>query len=137
MNSGYARAAVSAVNRIRNAGMTPEDAWFESVKEEYSTDSSRKKPCPKSTFLGLCQEGLVVGVPAGMYTKAPDNPRYAVKAVELLPLYEEIPKPSALWKDCLKKLKEVTGEAIDLEKKPNSQMHVVLALWEIGALVTQ
>lgn len=43
-----------------------------------------EKPCPKNAFLGLCEEGLVKGVPRGEYTKSEKNKKYALKAFEKL-----------------------------------------------------
>ncbi len=81
--------------------------------------TGQKKVCPKGTFLGLCEEGYVKGVPTGNYTKSKKNKSYATKAVRLLK-----EKPSRadnkkqLWnKACGSK-----------NKKHNSQMDVVLAL---------
>jgi hypothetical protein len=44
----------------------------------------KKKGCPKGTFLGLCEEGLVKGIPKGNYTKSVKNKKYAIKAVTVL-----------------------------------------------------
>jgi hypothetical protein len=46
--------------------------------------SAQKKGCPRGAFLGLCEEGLVKGIPAGNYTTSKDNKAYAVRAAELL-----------------------------------------------------
>ena len=46
--------------------------------------SAQKKGCPRGAFLGLCEDGLVKGIPAGNYTVSKDNKAYAVRAAELL-----------------------------------------------------
>ncbi|MCY4245019.1 MAG: hypothetical protein OXE47_06830, partial [Gammaproteobacteria bacterium] len=77
---------------------------------------------PRSAFLGLCEAGLVKGVPPGEYLKKSSkklNKGYAVKAVSKL---IENPKlkdnsPKELWE-------------LVISKAHDSQMDVVLALWE-------
>ena len=34
----------------------------------------------RGAFLGLCEEGLVKGIPAGKYSASKDNKQYAVRA---------------------------------------------------------
>jgi hypothetical protein len=48
-----------------------------------TSPTSRKKDCPRGAFLGLCEEGLVKGIPAGKYTASKDNKAYAVRAAAL------------------------------------------------------
>lgn len=90
------------------------------TEEVFETKSSREKSCPKNTFLGLCEEGLVKGVPKGNYTKSVKNKEYALKAVNVLKSnHNKIFTSKELW------------EQLELgDKKHNSQMDVVLALWE-------
>jgi hypothetical protein len=83
----------------------------------------RKKSCPKSTFLGLCEEGLIQDVPRGSYTRSHLNKEYALRALQLLK--DDTARKwtsGALWRVVM------AGE----EKKPNSQMEVVIALWSKG-----
>lgn len=72
--------------------------------------------------MGLCEEGLVVDVPAGTYTGSRDNKGYALRAVQLLREDATLATgaPTALWD------KVVNGQ----DKAHNSQMDVVLALWQ-------
>ena len=80
----------------------------------------REKACPRATFLGLCQSGKVCSVPAGKYTKSLANTSYALKAVETLSEDSSLSKePEKLWE-------AVIGNE---EKRHNSQMDVVTALW--------
>lgn len=47
--------------------------------------SSIAKGCPKNTFLGLCEEGLVKEKKRkGNYTKSIKNKKYAISAVNIL-----------------------------------------------------
>ncbi|WP_222125188.1 DUF6979 family protein [Paenibacillus xylanexedens] len=86
----------------------------------------RKKGCPKNTFLGLFEEGLLKGIPSGNYTNSIKNKGYGLKAVKILfeSNTEKDIKQRTLWK-------EVIG---DQKIKYNSQMDVVLALWDEGMI---
>jgi len=86
----------------------------------------RDKGCPKGAFLGLCEEGLVRGIPRGLYTQSRKNKEYAVRAVRLLKEGQYAPKdPFVLWS------RVMAGDP----KNYNQQMDVVLALWENGYIV--
>tara|TARA_R110002096_G_scaffold115303_1_gene249600 strand:- start:132 stop:515 length:384 start_codon:yes stop_codon:yes gene_type:complete len=97
------------------------EVWSRTSKVVFpNSKSSQEKSCPKNTFLGLCEEGLVKGIPKGNYTKSVKNKAYALKTVKILK--QEKGKtftPLELWK------KLALGD-----KRHNSQMDVVLALWE-------
>ena len=80
-----------------------------------------------NAFLGLCRAGLVKGInPEKVKTKHSKNGEYAVAAVSLLKNDPEWAnqKKSVFWR-------EIVGN----EKKYNSQLHVVLALWEKGLII--
>ncbi len=99
----------------------PKEAWKESAKKFYpNSKASREKGCPKSAFLGLCEEGKVKWCKAGSYTRSIDNKSYSIQALSLIkenPLLNE----TELWNSISK-------------KKYNQQMHVVLALYRKGYL---
>lgn len=80
--------------------------------------------------MGLCEEGLVRGVPKGNYTYKSNslNKAYAVEAVKLLKANPELAKDrNSLWQEVMQGAK----------KSHNSQMDVVLALWENGFLILE
>ena len=78
------------------------------------------KGCPKNSFLALCETGQIKGVQAGKYTRSRKNKSYALFALELLKQNPELAnQPNKLWK----LIPGCTG------KVHNSQMDVVLALW--------
>lgn len=83
--------------------------------------SSIDKGCPRSTFIALCEYGLVIGIPQGSYSKRgiKENKIYSKKAIELLKEDSKLIelKPIELW-----------GKITD--KKYNSQMDVVMSLWK-------
>lgn len=111
----YGKTAVLAISMKTN----PVLAWERAVNEIFETKSAKEKGCPKGTFLGLCEDGLVKEIPKGNYTNSIKNKGYALKAVSIL---KNNPNrsftPRELW------------EKLDLgDKRYNSQMDVVLALW--------
>jgi hypothetical protein len=83
-----------------------------------------EKGCPKNTFLSLCEEGLVKGIPKSNYTKSVKNKDYALRAVAILEQNKHTTfLPKELW------------DKLELgDKRSNSQMDVVLALWENGLI---
>ena len=115
----YGRVAVLARELyITGKAPTPREAWVQAAARIISSASSREKCCPRDAFLGLCAAGLIDGIPAGDYTRSEDNKRYATTAAAALksrPLLAA--NKSLLWA-------EVAGD-----KRANSQMDVVVALW--------
>ena len=90
-----------------------------------TSPAARKKSCPRGAFLGLCEEGLVKGIPPGQYTASKDDKAYAVRAAALLAEGTLSWSRSTLWQ-------AVTN---DPEKTHDSQLDVVLALWKNGLIV--
>jgi hypothetical protein len=122
----YGLAAIKAVELVTSGlAKGPAYAWEKATTEIFeSGTSSQKKGCPRDAFLGLCEDGLVKGIPGGCYTRSKKNKAYAVRAVRVL---KETPKstydPSELW-----------SEVIGSRKTHNGQMNVVLSLWGAGLL---
>ena len=117
----YGQIAINATNLCNNNVITPVDAWkIEAEKLCGVGSESARKSCPKSAFLGLCEDGLIKGVDVGNYTTSEYNKTYALKAVELLKEHPELTvNKTGLWK-------LIVGD----DKKHNSQMDVVVALFE-------
>jgi hypothetical protein len=90
-----------------------------------TSPAARRKGGPRGAFLGLCEEGLVKGIPAGHYKAPKDNKGYAVRAAALLTEGTQSWSTSALWR-------AVTN---DPEKTHNGQMDIVLALWKNDLIV--
>jgi hypothetical protein len=108
------------------ADISPAARWEEAVQRLYpSSSTARRKSGPRGAYLGLCEEGLVKGIPAGHYTASKDNKDYAVRAAALLIEGKQSWSTSTLWR-------AVTN---DPEKTHNSQMDVVLALWKNGLIL--
>ena len=109
-----------------SAGVDPVIRWGSAMERLYPTSpTARKKGSPRGAFLGLCEEGLVKGIPAGHYKASKDDKGYAVRAAELLREGKQSWSTSSLWR-------AVTDHP---EKTHNSQMDVVLALWKNDLLV--
>ena len=118
----YGEVAILAVELLRtDSSLTPRAAWDKAAEHHLETVALIEKNCPKSTFLSLCQEGFVVGVPAGDYTDARENFGHAMEAVKQLRL-----EPGLAKRDAAELWQLVLGAD---KKAHNSQMHVVLALW--------
>lgn len=125
----YEIAAINATQCFNDkAAETPLDAWNQATIELFGANTpAQRKGCPKNAFLGLCEEGLVRGIPKGNYMYRSDslNKAYAIQAVELLKANPELASDrNVLWKEVMKGVK----------KSHNSQMDVVLALWERGLI---
>jgi hypothetical protein len=120
MANRYGEAALMAARQVTSSKINPVARWESAMEKLYPTSpTARKKGCPRGAFLGLCEEGLVQGIPAGAYTASKDNKAYAVRAVALLTEGTEHRSTTALWR-------AVTNGAT---KTHDSQMDVVLALW--------
>lgn len=118
----YGVTAIKAIQLLHsNVIDIPRIAWDMASKEILGDGTyAQKKACPRSAFLGLCEEGLVKGIPCGKYTISKKNKAYAIKAVQLLnidPLLAQ--SPYELWHKIL------NGDY----KSHNYQMDVVISLW--------
>jgi hypothetical protein len=126
MANRYGEAALMAVRQGPSASINPVALWDNAMQRLYPTSpTARKKSCPRGAFLGLCEEGLVKGIPAGKYTTSKDNKAYAVQAAALLIEGTRKWSIGELWQ-------AITN---DPEKTHNCQMDVVLALWKNGLIV--
>lgn len=127
MINTYNKYGLTALKSAKNykESYSLEEIWTRAAKEVFETKSSQDKGCPKGTFLGLCEEGLVKGIPKGNYTKSEKNKSYALKAVGIL---KSNPNNTFTPKELWDKL--ALGD-----KRSNSQMDVVLALWENGLII--
>ena len=124
----YGQAAIKAIDLIKSKrASTPETAWEMATIEIFGAGtSSQSKGCPRNTFLALCETGKVKSIKSGVFTSAKKNKGYAIKALELLVDNPSLSNDSKiLWN------KIQSG----IEKKHNSQMDVVVALWSKGFIV--
>lgn len=127
--SKYGQAAVNAVNAMMiGIYNSPNEAWNHATIEFFGEGTwGQKKGCPKNAFLGLCEEGLLKGVPTGTYNSRNNskNKGYAIRAVNILKtdpgLVEE---KNELWD------RVIEGK----EMSHNYQMDVVISLWKNGLI---
>ncbi len=126
--SKYGDAAVQAVKLISSgAESDPAKAWSRSTAKVFPGSTNlQNKGCPKGAFLGLCNVGLVKGIPEGSYSRTSKNGKYAVDAVEILKGNKFLAsQPDMLWK-------KVAGNTIS----ENHQMDVVIGLWNAECIST-
>jgi|SRR5450631_948356 len=124
MANKYGAAALMASQP--GANLDPKARWQKAMESLYPTSpTARKKGSPRGAFLGLCEEGLVIGIPPGHYSASRDDKAYAVHAAALLSEEAQSWSTTALWR-------AVTD---DPEKPHSSQMDVVMALWKNNLLV--
>jgi hypothetical protein len=118
----YGEAAIVATQLIiSNRENNPIDAWKIAMAKIYpESESSRKKGCPRNTFLGICEEGFINGIQAGNYTRSRKNKNYAIKALSILSTSNNSTLDA-------QKLWELVIEG--QPKRHNSQMDIVLTLW--------
>jgi hypothetical protein len=129
----YGAAALRARQLHEEGTSSIEGAWKRAADEVFpDAPESRKKGCPWGAFRGLCEAGLVRGVPA---TQSDDlmesaNGTYAVTAAHLLAAEPALAAdgPTKLWRRVLEEL------GLDPSKRHNGQMDVVLSLWTSGSL---
>jgi len=123
----YGQAALKAAKMVANGYVsTPEDGWNRATSEIFGKGSpSQKKGCPRGAFLGLCEEGLIKGISSGNYTSSTKNKRYAIEAIRLL-------RQNPRFRYDLRSLWNTIQEGG--KKTHNSQMDVVVALWNEGLI---
>lgn len=124
----YGDTAVRTAERLRAGHLSAEDAWRAVAAEVFAgAPEAMRKTCPREAFLGLCQAGLLAGIPAGRCTPAESgrNRRYAAEAVRLLLAEPGLADggKAVLWRRVMRACGEDPG------KRPNEQMDVVLSLW--------
>jgi len=125
MANKYGEAALIAARLEVPPSVTPDERWDVAVRQLYPEKPyMQKKTAPRGTFLGLCEEGLVKGIPSGQYAPSSKNKSYALGAVKLLAAGTHR-NVQALWAAV------TAGE----ELAHNAQMDVVLALWKNGLIL--
>jgi hypothetical protein len=126
MANRYGEAALMATRRGSSGDVNPVARWESAMESLYPTSpAARRKGCPRGAFLGLCEEGLVKGIPPGRYTASKENKDYAVRAAALLNEGTRSWSTTALWR----------AVSNDADKTHDSQMDIVLALWKNGLIV--
>jgi hypothetical protein len=122
----YGKAALKAVEIYKKGDLRNiVQAWKYAITKFTNSKTSQEKGCPKYTFLGLCEEGLLAPiVPRKKYTDSDKNKTYGLRALEALRKKPELAEsPAALWNSI-----ETSAE------KEEGQMGVVIALWSEGLI---
>ena len=117
MMNNFGLAAIRAVKLYRSRRMkSPRQAWEKVTAEIFGrSTSSQVKACPRDAFLGLCEEGLISGIPRGEYTKSEKNKQYALDAITLLKENPELAaQPLALWKRVMKGTRKAHNQQMDV-----------------------
>ena len=128
-----ARHAVRA-RELASSGSSPDAAWNQALAEVYSGEQLRNQlqhTCPKWAFAGLCNHGVVRGVPAGSCPAAADrrSGRYAVDALNA------VRREASLLRDKRTLKARVFGRPGTADyRKPNDEVEVLLGLWESGSI---
>ena len=127
--SVYGRIAVLAAKKAA-VGLDARAAWETTAAALAQSPTVANKSCPKGAFLGLIYAGEVAGVPGDSSKISGVNGGHACAAVGLLRGTSLLgTDPAAVWQAVMK----LEGT----QKKHNSQMHVVLALWNERMFVGQ
>jgi hypothetical protein len=122
----YGDAAILAIEYFTlSRADSPIAAWRLATQKIFEGGAAQKKSCPKGAFLGLCEEGVVKGVPRDNYTRSKDNKAYALAA------WRALRSEPALVHD-QNRLWSVARGSRNI--RHNEQMDVVTALWRRGLL---
>jgi hypothetical protein len=64
----YAQATIEAVRLCtRGTYLSPRIAWDQATTNLFGAGTAGQgKGCPRDAFLGLCEEGLIKGIPKGI-----------------------------------------------------------------------
>lgn len=132
----YAYSALKAyciiIGKAYSTSKDYEEAWLEAISSITLRKSNIEKPCPQTTFLGLCEDGFLKNVPKIDNNNISPNKQYAIEAIQYL---RKNPKENIsaiqLWERLYININSDTKK----RKCHNQQMHVVLALWNKNLIV--
>ncbi|MEK3707104.1 hypothetical protein MKY87_23955 [Paenibacillus sp. FSL R7-0198] len=129
----YVQAAINAVDYVQNKKfVNPVEAWNFATGDLFGEGSwGQRKGCPRTAFLGLCEDGYVRGIPQGRYNHKENslNKRYAIDTVKLF--HED----SSMVHVDSKKLWTVVTEGKVI--KSNYQVDIVKGLWGKGMILAE
>lgn len=66
-------ALLYAKELIETKQLPSKEGWEAKARLVFTKNSFVEKGCPKDCFLGICEEGLIVGIPKGKYTNSKKN----------------------------------------------------------------
>ena len=118
----FGKTAVDAVKLLRkDIKYTSLEAWQKAIVFNTSSEESRKKGCPRSAFIGLCDEGYILGILATKIKKRSKNSIYSTEAAKYL-------LENNLKEITIKELWQKIEEPKPINE--NGQMQLVIALWQ-------
>jgi hypothetical protein len=123
----YGATAVRSVELLLSGSGSADAAWNRVVKELFDGPDAQRKSCPREAFLGLCEAGLIAGVPSDACntTGSPGRNRmYAIAATRLLLAEPRLAHEgkAKLWR------RVISAAGDDPGKRENAQLDVVLSL---------
>lgn len=125
----YAKVAIEVAEELKNMKKEEQkkidlgDLWKEKCKENEFKEASIKKGCPRLAFIGLCENNLIKDIEVKNSNEESLNKNYAIEAAKVLKNNKRNYTGKELWEEIGNK-----------DKKHNSQMNIVLALWEKGMI---
>ena len=125
--SKFGEVAVWATRRVIEEKLAPPAAWTRaSLALNPDSIDMAAKPCPRTTYLTLCGNGFVKGVPTGRYANGRENAEMAVALAMILLEDSDLADASEnrLW--------QMAGGGA---KTKNDQVEVVVGLSRAGLLV--
>lgn len=125
----YAKVAIEVAEELQSMEKEEQkkidlgDLWKEKCKKNEFKEASIKKGCPRLAFIGLCENNLIKDIEVKNSNKESLNKNYAIEATKVLKNNKRNYTSKELWEEIGNK-----------DKKHNSQMNIVLALWEKGMI---
>ncbi len=116
----FSKVAYKAYLYIIEQSMRNEEAWKNATEEIIKSKESREKGCPRKTFIGLCEAGLLKNITLTKESNSV-NYKYAKFAIGEWQKSKDISKKE-MWVEVQKKFKS--------NIQHNGQLDVVCGLWE-------
>ena len=126
----YGEVAIEATRLFPKIG-DPREAWTTAAYAIIGVKTKVKKCNPRSAYLGLCEIGLVKGIPAGTYTLLHKSVRYTLCALEVLRDYPNVAQTTTyqLWNAVTFRIDRI------IPAHNQGQMDVVMALWNENLII--
>lgn len=121
--SVFGKTTLDAVRLLHdNHQLDYKEAWTQAIANHTSSDSTRKKGCPKNAFADLCKCGYVAGIQKQQEEPSTENGRMAIEALRILSKQDwKLTSKNGFWQKQFRKHHE-------------GQLDVVLALKDTSLL---
>lgn len=119
----FGKTTLDAVRLLHdNLQLDYKEAWTLAIVNHTSSDSTRKKGCPKNAFADLCRCGYVKGIQKQQEEPSTENGRMAIEALRILSKQNwKLTSKNGFWQKQFRKHHE-------------GQLDVVLALKDTSLL---